>query len=69
MWHRVAWWHIPEDNFLHIQHLTASELTKQADHRAKLNRDVVTSYVVKECKGSGGIAPVIPNLRNRSRSV
>jgi hypothetical protein len=44
MRHRVAWWHIPEDNFLHSQHLTASELTKkQADYTGKLNRDVVTA--------------------------
>ena len=44
MWHRVAWWHIPEDNFLHSQRLTASKLSmKQTDYGGKLNRDVVTA--------------------------
>ena len=70
MWHRAAWWHIPVDNFLHSQRLTASKLTmKQANYGGKLNRDVVTSYAVKECKRSRGIAPVIPNLGNKSKSV
>jgi len=70
MLHRAAWWHIQEDNFLHSQRLTTSKLTmKKADYRGKLNRDVVTAYAVKDCKRSRAIAPVFPNLGNRSRSV
>jgi hypothetical protein len=38
MRNRVAWLNIPEDNFLHIQHLTASELTKQANYRGKFKQ-------------------------------
>jgi len=68
MRHRVAWWYIPEDNFLPSQRLTASKLTmKKAGYRGKLNRDVVTAYTVKECKGSRVLTPLIPKLGNRSR--
>lgn len=68
MWHRAAVGRSQKTLFpiVRVQQMQTSQRSRWT---TDVNREVVTAYAVKECRGSRGIAPVIPNIGNSSMSV